>query len=1047
MIYGAPGTVFPLGIMAPGAGASFQLSIPLGLLVAKAVPTISYPRVSASWRFAAAAGTTASTGDAYALPLGVSVLLNPGAITRLLGGRLQLNRDSYLKSAPMGFDFDVTADPATTETPRKLRLSFRGILPLTVGTTLLIDLFAWGRGRMCLNVAWTGAVQCWIGRGDDSQTFTSTIIRLPGIEQTIDVEWINNLTGPGGTISFYLEGEKAGGPFTTTVKPRLPADIEMYSNASLGNTTDSVDGLVVRTVTVSFLRKQIDYSYVALSGGTVSRDDLEALVVDARAATTSQPAQTLSYVAADGTVTTLDVTVGAFTVPVGQAYKAVLEDWSSGQGVAHPRELVMTRIAAQNCAFEDATLGARQEPWIECLPQGEVPNIAGINYYCEAIRFGGYVQFQFGYDWDIQQMPFNPFGDPTGKRSYMVPHKWRIHDTQGTLLATIETPDGQPLNGTDKAKIFEGPFDGRGCAMVGPGNRWYPHGTVRSGLIWRSADPGAHLAADVRGAIPIFDLSVPFDSHTDYSVNGFDLRIFCGGTGSDGQANGFGNIRAISWEPTDYETARLSTDVTADPYHASLFSTASLTANAALWLRYTPFNVQGRSPITGPGGTRDDRQVIAEPLARYASAPTSTRAHDGRPWREIALHYLTGYVSDAIHAFEGGRNLPLFKGRSARPIVMRNHYYGPGVLSVPENQAYFAQGGRVGDVVASVSPLRVKTPGSGDTPETPYFGTTQIDKAHGHQFPGWGSLLFRTPEFAFLGHRFWDQNRLYSNDIIASIDLWSTRDGAWAFMHAALAWKTASRNSPRLYSRAEILEFVVRDFETFHSRYYASSPGFLNPPTNILTNGEFNDLNALFAAVPMFGMLSHGGGQLSQADFQIGYWLSALGAAEKLGFNAALRAASAKVGQVLDFLIACHRKRIVGRLTQAPRIQPFGGSYTVSIWNAAQAKAVGGDVAGMPRTYADVQKATGASASWDYYEDGGALQSRDGQAIDQLIAGPAILRYLLGLSGDDILAAQAVANGWRQQKISEEMARGSQAGSTWFRYLQATNNPPTASQI
>ena len=35
-------------------------------------------------------------------------------------------------------------------------------------------------------------------------------------------------------------------------------------------------------------------------------------------------------------------------------------------------------------------------------------------------------------------------------------------------------------------------------------------------------------------------------------------------------------------------------------------------------------------------------------------------------------------------------------------------------------------------------------------------GTFQIDKLHGHQFPGWGSLLFRTPEFAFLGHRFWD---------------------------------------------------------------------------------------------------------------------------------------------------------------------------------------------------------------------------------------------------------------------------------------------------
>src|SRR5690606_4264676 len=134
---------------------------------------------------------------------------------------------------------------------------------------------------------------------------------------------------------------------------------------------------------------------------------------------------------------------------------------------------------------------------------------------CEAIRWGDYVQFQFGYDWDAATMPANPFGDPTGKHGYMVPHKWRIYDRDDKLLATIERPDGGPLNGRDKPHIFSGRHDGRGCAIVSRKDGWYPHGTVRSGIVWRSADPAAHDYAAVRRAVPLFDLSVPFGSHLD----------------------------------------------------------------------------------------------------------------------------------------------------------------------------------------------------------------------------------------------------------------------------------------------------------------------------------------------------------------------------------------------------------------------------------------------------------------------------------------------------------------------------------------------------
>lgn len=66
--------------------------------------------------------------------------------------------------------------------------------------------------------------------------------------------------------------------------------------------------------------------------------------------------------------------------------------------------------------------------------------------------------------------------------------------------------------------------------------------------------------------------------------------------------------------------------------------------------------------------------------------------------------------------------------------------------------------------------------------------------------------------------------------------------------------------------------------------------------------------------------------------------------------------------------------------------------------------------------------------------------------MDQLIAAPSWLRYLLGQEGEDIVAAQKTANAWREQKKAEELKRGEMAGEGWFHFLQATNNPALAVQ-
>jgi len=1037
MIYGDPGSVIALNL--PGGPGDYQLSVPPGLPLARRLETHGFSRVSAGWRFA---GTlfAISEGDGF----GERVRLETSGPGRATAAGVALDRSSCLQAGPLGLDFGAQGDPARDQTPHRLRLSFRGVVPLRE-EALLIDMFAWGIGRIALFTRFaSNQLFCVLGRGDaEERDLFSTGERRPGAEQLLEVEWSDNGAGAGGSLRFFIDGKPAGGPLATRLKPRLTPQTGLSVNVSLGNLRPAIDGLVVREVRLGFDRPVVENRYVPVASGPLAGALLPDLVVDARALAGPQPPATLAWRGPDGSVATLDVVVGPIEIPDGQAYKAVLVDWSSGAGVAHPDQLVMTRLAAQNCRFEDGWLGAAQPAWSECLPRGPVPVINGIAYRCEAIRQGDYVQFQFGYDWDESVMPANPFGDPSSRNGYMVPHKWLIYDRDDRLLATIETPDGGPLNGADKMHLYGGPSDGRGNVMTDRKHRWYPHGTVRSGIIWRSRDPGDHDRAGVRAAVPLFDLGVPFGSHTDYSVNGFDLRIFMGGAGNDGQANGFGNVRVIPWKQSDYATMVGNAGRTKDPFTA-LYTANSMAANAALWLQYTPFNIQGRSPVTGPGGVRDDRQIVAEPVALYMNQPDGLRPHDGMPWRAIALDYLTGYASDAIHAFERGRNVPLFKGDARRPIALRNHYYGSGDLGLPENQAWYQQGGRVSGWLRGVNPLRVAAPYAGDVPERPYFGTFQIDKAHGHQFPGWGSLLFRTPEFAFLGHRFFDQNRLYANEFIGDpwLASWASRDGAWAFLHAALAWKTASATSQRLYSRTEVMDFVLFDFEQFHARHYASTPGFLNPPANLMPNGQVDLRLAVYAAAQFFGPCHFADSELQQHEFFIGYWLSALAAAEKMGFNAAIRRASAKAGEMLDWLIGMHRKRVVGRILQGSRLQTIGGSsHLLGLWSRDHIVKAGGDVTRLPRDYAALMPLWGQTEGWDSYIGNGQSVSRDGQALDQLIAAPSLLRYLLGQSGDDLIEAQRIANGWREAKRTQELAKGDQAGTGWFAYLQATNNP------
>jgi hypothetical protein len=1042
-IYGDPGTRFPLGITVPAPAASYALTVPAGLTLEVRTEVQGTTAVASSYTLNNANGPFAPVQTGVgASTVNVSAY---GTGKTFDGTYLNLPQNTYVESESLGLAYALSADASKSQTPKSITLNYVGIIPTDAKTLAAVAVYL--DGGIILRGNWaTNNLLVTLERDGVTEELASATGISNTAEENVSVRWTDNASGPGGTLTFFRGATQLGTPITTTLKPRITPAAKLQCNALSGNGAAG-SNIKVKRIGVGTDLPTTSFAYTPISSGTITAAQLQQLSVDARAVTLSQAAKTVTYQPSGGTAQSLNVVIGPLVVPAGAAFRAVLENWSTGSAVNHPNALVMTKATRQNCRFEDIDLYGSQTAWTECIPQGPVPVIGGIAYRCEAIRCGTYVQFQFGYDWDASVMPANPFGDPSGLESYMVPHKWRIEDSAGNLITRIQRPDGGPLNGTDIPRIFSGSYDGRNCAITNATNKWYPHGTVRSGIIWRSGNPPAYAQTVISAKLPRYDVTVPYAMHTDFSNNGFDLRIFTGASGGDGNANGFGNTRVMPYEPTNYATLTAQVGVTQDPYKASLYSANSLAAVASTWLKYTPFNQSGRSPTTGPGGVRDDRAVIAEPVVQYMYNTAASRPHDGKAFAIIALDYLTGYVSDPYHCYEAGRCVPLFKGINAsRTATLRNHYYGYGEASTPPSRAYYVQSGRLSDVVDGLQPLQVKVPSKGIAANKPCFGTNAIDAAHAHQFPHWGSLLWQTPEFAFLGHKFWDQTRLYNNFIIGESDAtrWSDRDGAWAFLHAVMAWKTASSNSDRLYSRSEVLAYAVRDFETFSDLHLTGPVSFNSPPTNVLTSGAIDSKKAIYAAAQYFGpvMQLDANGTIGQHDFMIGYWLSALGIAEKLGFNAALRAASTKAGNVLTWMIAQHRKRIIGRINEAPLATPFDeDGFLFNLWSSSSIIAAGGNVAALPQTYSAVAAINGSTATWDLRIFQGAVRPRDGQALDQLLAAPSVLKNQLGQTGSNIDAAITNANSRRDQKKNEQVALGINAGDSWFRFLNAVNNP------
>ena len=105
-----------------------------------------------------------------------------------------------------------------------------------------------------------------------------------------------------------------------------------------------------------------------------------------------------------------------------------------------------------------------------------------------------------------------------------------------------------------------------------------------------------------------------------------------------------------------------------------------------------------------------------------------------------------------------------------------------------------------------------------------------------------------------------------------------------------------------------------------------------------------------------------------------------------------------------------------------------GTEYLTPLWTVAQINAAGGNVASLPQNMAAVSAAQSKpSPSWDTCHDmNGNVQSRDGQSMDQFLAGPGLLMDM-GRSSTALTNAYNIAENYFNAKKAAEEAKSANA--------------------
>ena len=199
--------------------------------------------ITMRWEFNDAVGPFANVGAGQST--GMEIVADGDAPT-FEDGLLVLPKGTYLRTLDqMDWAFADTGDTNTNFTPKRLRFSFYGIVDPGSYDSVLIEYYKWANGSINLRTFWEGDMLRMDayreGVGESQCKSDSDPRRALGTLQLYEAEWVDDPTGPGGTVNFYVDGTPFGEARNATNKPRLPGGDRLYVSASLGNTSNGAN--------------------------------------------------------------------------------------------------------------------------------------------------------------------------------------------------------------------------------------------------------------------------------------------------------------------------------------------------------------------------------------------------------------------------------------------------------------------------------------------------------------------------------------------------------------------------------------------------------------------------------------------------------------------------------------------------------------------------------------------------------------------------------------------------------------------------------------
>ncbi len=142
------------------------------------------------------------------------------------GTRLNLPVNTYLDAGQLGITLPTNANPALTQTPASLTLSWIGILP--AAESPLCSLFDYGDARFELTAHWdAGKLRVQVERSGTTATLDSIGGLSMTAEETVGVRYDDDPSGAGGTVTFLRNGAAFGPGIARDAPERAARDAAM----------------------------------------------------------------------------------------------------------------------------------------------------------------------------------------------------------------------------------------------------------------------------------------------------------------------------------------------------------------------------------------------------------------------------------------------------------------------------------------------------------------------------------------------------------------------------------------------------------------------------------------------------------------------------------------------------------------------------------------------------------------------------------------------------------------------------------------------------